>query len=144
MGVIYLSYLQASRKQSDNSYQQPKRMKNMICPYCGASFPQNFNICPNCQAVQTPPPPPMSMGQNQVPNYLVQSILVTLCCCMPLGIVAIIFSAQVNNALAIGNFAGAQEASRKAKMWCIIALACGLVSNALGIILQIFLTIAQM
>mgnify|MGYP001273434538 CR=1 FL=1 len=29
-----------------------------------------------------------------VPNYLVHSILVTLCCCMPFGIVAIVFCRQ--------------------------------------------------
>src|SRR5882672_10526815 len=28
----------------------------------------------------------------KVPNYLVQSILVTLCCCLPFGIAAIVFA----------------------------------------------------
>jgi Interferon-induced transmembrane protein. len=36
---------------------------------------------------------------SKIQNYLVQSILVTLCCCMPAGIVAIIYAAQVNVSL---------------------------------------------
>lgn len=63
----------------------------------------------------------------QVPNYLVQSILVTICCCIPLGIVAIVFAAQVNSKLAAGDYAGAVDSSQKAKMWCWIAFGLGLV-----------------
>jgi hypothetical protein len=72
------------------------------------------------------PPPPSSVPGTPIPNYLVQSILSTICCCPPLGIVAIIFAAQVNSKLAIGDVAGAQEASRKARMFCWLALGLGL------------------
>lgn len=81
-----------------------------------------------------PPPPPSSFGAPQpmsgqpIPNYLVQSILVTLCCCMPLGIVAIIFAAQVNTKLQQGDYAGASDASSKAKMFCYIGAGLGLVA----------------
>lgn len=67
-----------------------------------------------------------------MPNYLVQSILVTLCCCLPFGIVAIIFAAQVNSKLATGDYAGAVEASGKAKMWCWIAFGLGIVAILLS------------
>jgi hypothetical protein len=63
-------------------------------------------------------------GQN-VPNYLVQSILVTIFCCMPTGIAAIIFASQVNSKLAVGDFGGAMESSKKAKMWCWISFGAG-------------------
>lgn len=76
----------------------------------------------------------MSENKTQVANYLVQSILVTLCCCLPFGIVAIIFSSQVNSKLAAGDVAGAEEASRKAKMWCWIAFGAGIVLIAIAII----------
>jgi hypothetical protein len=62
-----------------------------------------------------------------IPNYLWQSIVVTLCCCLPLGVVAIIFAAQVNSKLAAGDVAGARDASAKARMFCIIAFAIGIV-----------------
>ncbi|MDQ3389279.1 MAG: CD225/dispanin family protein, partial [Gemmatimonadota bacterium] len=32
---------------------------------------------------------------RNVPNYLIPSILATLCCCLPAGIVSIIYAAQV-------------------------------------------------
>src|SRR5688572_21843187 len=37
---------------------------------------------------------------SDIPNYLWQAILCTLCCCLPAGIPAIIFAAQVNTKLA--------------------------------------------
>jgi hypothetical protein len=87
--------------------------------------------------VFTPPPAtaqPLPVGS--VPNYLVQSILVTLCCCLPLGIPAIIFAAQVNGKLRSGDLAGAQESSAKAKKWCWIAFILGLIANIIGGIIQ--------
>ena len=53
-----------------------------------------------------------------VPNYLIQSILVTLCCCLPLGIVGIVYASQVNAKLAAGDVAGAEVAAGNAKKWC--------------------------
>lgn len=58
---------------------------------------------------------------------MVWSILITiasLCFCCVIGtipgIVAIVFSSQVNSKLAQGDHAGAQDASRQAKLWCWI------------------------
>ena len=62
---------------------------------------------------------------ERIPTYLVPSIL-TLCCCWPLSIVAIVFAAQVNSKLAAGDIAGARDASAKAKMFCWIAFGIGL------------------
>ena len=76
------------------------------------------------------------------PNYLVQSILVTLCCCIPFGIVAIVYAAQVNGKAAANDILGAQESSRKAKMWCWIALGTGLVVNILVMVAQVMAGIA--
>jgi hypothetical protein len=41
----------------------------------------------------------------QIQNYLVTAILVTLCCCVQAGIVAIVYAAQVNSKLAAGDIA---------------------------------------
>ena len=75
--------------------------------------------------------------REDIPNYLTQAILCTLCCCMPFGIVAIIFSSQVGTKLAKGDVAGAQAASESAKTWCWVAFSLGIVGNVIGIGLQI-------
>ncbi|XP_062329186.1 proline rich transmembrane protein 1B-like [Osmerus eperlanus] len=71
----------------------------------------------------------MEGGQTRgvVPTYLAWSIFNTLCCCLPLGIAAIICSCRVSNANAIGEKTTAEEASRTAKILNIVALVCGIV-----------------
>lgn len=57
-------------------------------------------------------------------NYLVWAILCTVLCCLPLGIVSIIKSTEVNKLWALGDYNGAQKASADAKkfaMWGAIA-----------------------
>jgi hypothetical protein len=77
----------------------------------------------------TPPPSPTAAPAN-IPNYLIPAIL-SLICCWPLSIVAIIFAAQVNGKVASGDIQGAMEASKKAKLFSFIAIGIGL---ALGIL----------
>lgn len=66
-------------------------------------------------------------GQTEPPNYLWQSIVVMLLCCLPLGIPALIFSTKVKPAFDAGDYAGALDASKKAKTWCLVAFILGLV-----------------
>jgi hypothetical protein len=69
--------------------------------------------------------PPPAGGSETVPNYLVPAII-SLFCCMPLGVVAVIFAAQVNGKVAAGDIAGAMDSSKKAKMFSFIAIGLGL------------------
>jgi hypothetical protein len=59
------------------------------------------------------------------PNNLVWAILVTLFCCLPFGIVSIVYAAQVNGKWQAGDAAGAQESSRKARQWAIYGAIAG-------------------
>lgn len=56
------------------------------------------------------PPPPN--------NYLAESILVTLFCCMPFGVMGIIKAARVGSLYSQGRYQEAQNASRSAWKWC--------------------------
>lgn len=71
----------------------------------------------------TPPPPP-GAAPATVPNYLIPAIL-SLFCCWPLAIVAIIFAAQVNGKVAAGDIQGAMDASKKAKLFSFISIGLG-------------------
>jgi predicted secreted protein len=80
---------------------------------------------------QPPPPPgypPQQPPAAQAPNnYLVWSILVTLFCCLPLGIVAIVKSSQVNGLWAQGRYAEAQASANSAKRFVIWSAIIGVV-----------------
>ena len=111
----------------------------MYCPKCGTQNNDNAYSCYHCGTQLRPggevyqqPPQPYHPVQS-VPNYLVWAILVTVLCCVPFGIVAIVYAAQVSGKVASGDYAGALDSSRKAAMWCWIALAGGLVSSVFWI-----------
>lgn len=67
------------------------------------------------------PQPQAPNTQVVPPNYLVWSILVTLFCCIPGGVVAIVYSTQVSSRFQQGDYAGANESSRNARKWVIIS-----------------------
>ena len=95
----------------------------------------------------TPPsfPPEPQQSYGPVPNYLVWAILITiasLCVCCIVGtipgVVAIVFATQVNSKLSAGDRAGAEQASRNAKLWCWITTGLCI----LGLLLTIGLRVA--
>ncbi|TVQ49464.1 MAG: DUF4339 domain-containing protein [Saprospirales bacterium] len=54
--------------------------------------------------------------------WLVESILLTIFCCQPLGIVAIIYAAQVESKFTKGDYEGAKKASDNAALFTKIGL----------------------
>jgi len=106
----------------------------MYCYKCGAQNDDNAYKCVQCGEViqQTGEG---TTAKQEIPNYLAQSILVTLFCCMPLGIPAIVFSAQVNGKVQAGDIQGALEASRKAKTFGWWSFGLGLVFALLYLLL---------
>jgi len=109
----------------------------MYCSQCGRKIGAEAAYCPHCgrpvgslvgPAGPPPAPPPEAPASPaaprvtgpipHVPSHLTEAILVTVFCCMPFGIVAIVYAAQVNGRLEAGDVAGAQSASRSASNWC--------------------------
>lgn len=64
------------------------------------------------------PPRPYGVPMTPPPNYLAPAILVTLFCCLPFGIIAIINSSKVSGLMASGDYTGAMNASAAARKWC--------------------------
>jgi hypothetical protein len=82
-----------------------------------------------------PPPPAAVQSRPYVPSYLVPAILSTLCCCMPFGIIAIVFAAQVSSKLNAGDVPGAQKASTNARTWFWAAVLTGFIFSTLWLLL---------
>ena len=78
-----------------------------------------------------PPQPgwqaPQPGWQPEPENYLVWAILTTVLCCLPLGIVSLVYSTRVSGLWGQGRFAEAQTAANNAKKWAIISAVVGAV-----------------
>ena len=60
------------------------------------------------------------------PTNLGWAIVFTLLCCLPTGVVAIIYAAKVSSRYQAGDLAGAQKASETSAWWCIISVVMGI------------------
>jgi hypothetical protein len=126
----------------------------VFCPQCGAANAENASQCDQCgtplqpvQAYAPPPPPPPGAVQpppytaEPIPNYFWQSIVCTvlgLVCCLslPFGIVAIVFSTQVNSKLAYGDLVGAKDSSNKARIFCWVSIG---IFGVIGLVYMVFM-----
>lgn len=81
-------------------------------------------------------PPPLSSLQEppeyDIPplkpnNWLWQSIVATILCCMPFGVAGIIYAVKVDSFYYAGRYADAERMSQKARMWTLISAAIALV-----------------
>lgn len=62
-------------------------------------------------------------------SYLIWAILSTICCCLPLGIVSIVYAARVNDLYLRGNYEEASASSRKALNWALASLVVSVVGT---------------
>ncbi len=69
---------------------------------------------------------------EEIPTHLFPAILSTVCCCMPLGVVAIVCAAMVNSKLVSGDVEGAWKMSKMAKIFAYGAIAIGIVGNLIA------------
>lgn len=77
-------------------------------------------------------------------NYLVWAILSTVLCCLPLGIVSIIKSTEVNSKWEKGDVEGAMKSSKDAKKWAIWGAIIGVAAYVIGSILYFLFFAAAM
>lgn len=76
---------------------------------------------------------------NPPKTWLVESILVTLFCCLPFGIVGIVFASKVESLHRTGQHEEAKQASKDAGKWTKIGFWIGLASVVLYFLFMLVL-----
>ena len=76
--------------------------------------------------VQGPPPPKPS-------NPLAWAILSTIFCCLPLGIVSIVYASKVDGLYSAGNYAEAYNAANKASSYALWGTIIGFLCILVGV-----------
>ena len=66
-------------------------------------------------------------GVYKPSSNLVWAILTTILCCLPFGIVSIVYASKVDSYWAQGNYPAAQDASKKAGTWAMWAAISGVI-----------------
>lgn len=100
----------------------------MYCKNCGTEIDDNARFCVHCGCDQTAPAPPQSRQPAGFPgqrpsSYLVLSIITTVLCCVPFGVVGIVYATKVDPAWNAGNYDDAWTFSRKARNWSLWGIA---------------------
>ena len=120
---------------------QRKQEVAMFCYNCRQELAEGTAVCPACGAAQNQGAAGPAVGAGAaapvIPNHLVGAILATLFCCLPFGIVAIVYASGVNGKIAAGDIAGAEAASKKAATWINAPVICGIIAIILNVILQV-------
>lgn len=83
------------------------------------------------QSPTTQQPAQIGFQGGDIQSYLWQSIVVTLLCCLPFGVAAIVYAAKVDGLKRLGDWQAAKAASDSAKMWCWISFGVGILANIL-------------
>ena len=77
-------------------------------------------------------------------NNMLWAILSTVCCCLPFGIVSIVYASKVDGLYRAGLYDEAQRASDEAKKWAIISAATSVVINIIYFIFYAFLGLGSL
>ena len=121
-------------------------MALITCKECSAQISEYAELCPSCgaptsvskeqPAQETPYQQATNVntstnqeGASELPpkSWLVESILVTILCCLPLGIAGIVNASKVESRWYAGDKAGARRASEEAGRWTKIGFFGGIV-----------------
>ncbi len=132
------------------------------CPSCGADEPTGTGYCSYCGRKlprPTPVPPPETAdgdpyrqpsrapvyppGQPPIKNWFIESVLVTILCCMPLGIGGIINAASVDRLASYGDFEGARRAASRARNFVLAAVVTGVLSTLVYVVMQFIVSIGE-
>ena len=84
---------------------------------------------PAGQQYAAPAPGPTKPAEPCPPTNLAWAIISTVLCCLPAGIVAIVYAVKVTNKYNAGDIDGAKRASETGAWWCIASIILGIISQ---------------
>ncbi|XP_038044058.1 proline rich transmembrane protein 1B [Anas platyrhynchos] len=112
------------------------RSAHLLCPPFAPPPSSAFQPCPQPGAPPPfspfelrPGPVPPASSQRPPKDYLVESVLVTVFCCLLTGVVALVYSHETRAALSRGDLAQAKAASKKAQSLVLFSLLFGLFAS---------------
>ncbi len=92
-----------------------------------------FKTVPPPLSKATTPPAYNARANNDSSNkmppktWLLESVLATVLCCLPFGIVGIVYASRVETYFYKGEYLAALEASDNAKTWTLISICLGVI-----------------
>lgn len=131
----YFYYQTLTEKPIAESGGEIKKNKKMFCPNCGAEVSEKAVVCIKCGVSLNGVN--LNNATAQPKTWLVESILVTLFCCLPFGIAGIVNAANVSSRFSAGDYDGAIRASEQAGKWTKVAFWVGIAWIAIYIIFWI-------
>lgn len=109
------------------------------CPDCGYQVSSEAASCPNCgKPLNKPDATHDSYNEPPPKTWLVESILATLFCCLPFGVIGIIYAAKVETDWYAGRKEMALNDSRMAKTWTMAAFFSAIAGVVLYILYIVF------
>jgi hypothetical protein len=76
--------------------------------------------------IPTPTPPTFDVPPLKPNNWLWLAIVVTVLCCLPFGIVAIVNAVKVDSLYYYGKYEESERMSQKAKIWIFVSIVAAL------------------
>lgn len=104
---------------------------------------QDVPVAPQPQQQYSSPQQPQYTSNEPIaptepcpPTNLVWAIISTVLCCLPAGIVAIVYATKVQSKYRMGDIEGAKRASETSAWWCIASIVLGILSMPLIWLIQ--------
>jgi hypothetical protein len=85
--------------------------------------------------VQTNPSGTSQPAMPKPGSNMILAVLTTVCCCLPLGIVGIVYASKVDGLYFAGDYAGALAAAKSARTWSVIGIVASLVISIIYLLI---------
>ena len=125
-GVITAKDREIIRKKAEKLGEDPDEAEMVLNAKLAM---QNKETAASATPLTSPSSQPTYSANKPVKpdNFLIWGILTTILCCLPLGIVSVVYASKVDGLYHNGQFDDAKKAASNAKTWAIVSASIGFV-----------------